>query len=177
VVDPGKVSAGTIVKLANQSYSDVRGGDPRGKHKKPSLVATIRPLVRGRKLTGAIRGEDTRSEQYRQRLIQETERNQRLAQELKDIKLSDSNDRVRRERRKLILENEQPKTILARYGISGGRQRRMSSVSEDPNLNYLLSLFISKAQASTEVDTDLGILILNMGSNSALSSALERLIA
>ncbi|MDQ3231290.1 MAG: hypothetical protein M3Q07_05665, partial [Pseudobdellovibrionaceae bacterium] len=154
-----EVSAGTIVKLANQSYSDVRGGDPRGKHKKHSLVATIRALVKGRKRPGAIRGNEARAEEYRLRLIQETERNQGLAQELRDLKSSDSIDRIRRERRTLIIENERLKVMLTKHGIGVGQQRRMSGFAMDPNLNYLLSLFIAKVQVSVDIDPDIGLLV------------------
>jgi hypothetical protein len=171
-----RISAGTIVKLANQSFSDVRGGDPRGKHKKPSLLATIRALVSGRKRPGSIRGNEAKAEEYRQRLIQETERSQRLAQEIRDLKSSDVNDRVRRERKRLIIENQRLKATMAMHGISIDRKRKVTGIVDDPNLNYLLSLFIAKAQASTEVDIDLGILVLSAGDKTAISRVLERLL-
>ncbi|HYX33969.1 MAG TPA: hypothetical protein VE954_12710 [Oligoflexus sp.] len=172
-----RISAGTIVKLANQSFYDVRGGDPRGKRKKPSLLATIRALVSGRKRPGSIRGSEAKAEDYRQRLIQETERSQRLAQELRDLKSSDSIDQIRRERRRLLLENERLKATLTKHGISTSQQQKFGSVSLDPNLNYLLSLFIAKVQAATEIDEELGILVIGAGSKSGIGNVLERLIS
>jgi hypothetical protein len=129
-----------------------------------------------RKRPGSLRGNEAKAEEYRHRLIQETERSQRLAQELRELKSSDSIDKVKRERKCLIIENERLKAVIAKHGISVGQQRRMTSLVEDPNINYLLSQFINKAQASVEIDPEFGLLVLNAGTKSALSSALERLI-
>ncbi|HYX36322.1 MAG TPA: hypothetical protein VE954_24725 [Oligoflexus sp.] len=92
------------------------------------------------------------------------------------MKSSDSTDTIRRERRTLIIENERINVVLAKHGIGVGQQRRMSGFAIDPNLNYLLSLFIAKVQVSVDVDHDIGLLVLSTGNKGFLSNALERMV-
>ncbi|HYX31878.1 MAG TPA: hypothetical protein VE954_02100 [Oligoflexus sp.] len=175
--NPQRITAGTITRLANTIFSDVKGrGDPRGRHKKPTLLATLEALLSGRKQPGGIGTAAMVRDPYRRRLIEETARNQRLSQELRDLKSSEANDHTRRERRRLIIENERLKAALARHGITAAEKRRMSAVVTDPNLNYLLSLLLAKSQVATDVDEELGILVMNAGSKAALGRVVERMV-
>ena len=48
--NPEAFSPRSLTSLANKTFSDLRGGDPRAKSRKPSLGASLEAMLEGRKL-------------------------------------------------------------------------------------------------------------------------------
>ncbi len=147
--NPKAFSPRSLTSLANKTFSDLRGGDPRAKSGKPSLVATCHAIVEGRKPRASAGGR----KDPQRLLIQERMANQELRQRLRELQ-------------------EQ----MARDEKSEKMSQKIKSEAQSADIQYLSFLLSSRLSARVEIDAAQGKIVIHSGMGERMSSVLEKLI-
>lgn len=147
--NPDSFSGKTLSSMANKSFSDLRGGEPRRRSRKPSLVATLQAIIQGRKPRTAM----GRKRDPERLLSQERMVNQELRQRIRDLEAE--------------FAQENSKTLA----------QRNASISESPDILYLCTLLSSRISARVEIDAGQGKIVIHSGRGEIMSGVLEKLIS
>ena len=137
-----------LTSLANKTFSDLRGGNPRAKSRKPSLVASLEAMLEGRKPRTAM----GRKRDPERLLSQERMVNQELRQRIRDLEAE--------------FAQENSKTLA----------QRKASISESPDILYLCTLLSSRISARVEIDRGQGKILIHSGKGELLDGVLAKIL-